>query len=88
LDSASTSQRDLLVSAFAGRELVLRAYREAIKQRYHFYSFEDAMLIGEQIPPYKSGIEYEDFVLMQLAHDALITIRHCLNSLKRYSTVR
>ena len=35
----------MLVSAFAGRELVLRAYQEAIAQRYRFYSFGDAMLI-------------------------------------------
>lgn len=35
----------VLVSAFAGRELVLRAYAEAVAQRYRFYSFGDAMLI-------------------------------------------
>ena len=35
----------VLVSAFAGRELVLRAYDEAVAQRYRFYSFGDAMLI-------------------------------------------
>jgi S-adenosylmethionine:tRNA ribosyltransferase-isomerase len=35
----------LLVSAFAGRELVLRAYRHAVKQRYRFYSYGDCMLI-------------------------------------------
>ena len=35
----------LLVSAFAGRELVLRSYAEAIEHRYRFYSFGDAMLI-------------------------------------------
>lgn len=35
----------MLVSAFAGRELVLRAYRHAIQQGYRFYSYGDCMLI-------------------------------------------
>ena len=35
----------MLVCAFAGRELVLRAYEEAIRERYRFYSFGDAILI-------------------------------------------
>lgn len=35
----------MLVSAFAGRELILRAYAEAIRLGYRFYSFGDAMLI-------------------------------------------
>ena len=35
----------MLVSAFAGREPVLQAYREAIQEEYRFYSFGDAMLI-------------------------------------------
>ncbi len=35
----------LLVSAFAGRDNTLRAYREAIEANYRFYSFGDAMLI-------------------------------------------
>ena len=36
----------MLVSAFAGREKVLNAYNEAVKQRYRFFSFGDAMYIG------------------------------------------
>jgi len=35
----------ILVSAFAGRERVLEAYREAIRKRYRFFSYGDAMLI-------------------------------------------
>ena len=35
----------MLVSALAGREHVLAAYQEAVKERYHFFSFGDAMLI-------------------------------------------
>jgi len=35
----------LLISAFAGKELIFRAYREAITERYRFLSFGDAMLI-------------------------------------------
>jgi S-adenosylmethionine:tRNA ribosyltransferase-isomerase len=34
-----------LVAAFAGLDNVLAAYRHAIKQRYRFYSYGDAMLI-------------------------------------------
>ena len=35
----------MLVSAFAGKEQVLSAYEEAIRERYRFFSFGDAMLI-------------------------------------------
>ncbi|MDR2220832.1 MAG: tRNA preQ1(34) S-adenosylmethionine ribosyltransferase-isomerase QueA [Methylobacillus sp.] len=35
----------MLVSAFAGREHVLAAYRHAVEQRYRFFSYGDAMLI-------------------------------------------
>lgn len=35
----------MLVSAFAGREKITRAYREAIKRKYRFYSYGDAMFI-------------------------------------------
>jgi len=35
----------MMVSALAGRELILRAYAEAIRERYRFYSYGDCMLI-------------------------------------------
>jgi S-adenosylmethionine:tRNA ribosyltransferase-isomerase len=35
----------MLVSAFAGRDVILRAYAEAIRRQYRFYSFGDCMLI-------------------------------------------
>ena len=35
----------LLVSAFAGRELVLAAYRHAVQEGYRFYSYGDCMLV-------------------------------------------
>lgn len=36
----------MLVSAFAGREHVLAAYEEAVREKYRFFSFGDAMFIG------------------------------------------
>jgi S-adenosylmethionine:tRNA ribosyltransferase-isomerase len=35
----------MLVSAFAGRDAVLGAYRHAVEQRYRFFSYGDAMFI-------------------------------------------
>lgn len=35
----------MLVSAFAGRERILEAYRHAVQQRYRFFSYGDAMLL-------------------------------------------
>jgi S-adenosylmethionine:tRNA ribosyltransferase-isomerase len=40
-----------LVSALAGRERILAAYEEAVRRRYHFYSYGDAMLL---LPPKKN----------------------------------
>ena len=38
----------MLVSAFASKEYILNAYNEAIKEKYRFFSFGDAMLITEE----------------------------------------
>jgi S-adenosylmethionine:tRNA ribosyltransferase-isomerase len=35
----------MLVSAFAGRDLMLEAYRQAVEEKYRFYSYGDCMLI-------------------------------------------
>jgi S-adenosylmethionine:tRNA ribosyltransferase-isomerase len=40
----------MLVSAFAGTETIRRAYAEAIRQKYSFYSYGDCMLITQRMP--------------------------------------
>jgi len=35
----------MLVSAFAGRDTIISAYEEAVRQRYRFYSYGDAMIL-------------------------------------------
>jgi S-adenosylmethionine:tRNA ribosyltransferase-isomerase len=35
----------VLVAAFAGRELILEAYQQAVRERYRFFSYGDCMLI-------------------------------------------
>ena len=37
----------MLVSAFAGKEHVLNAYKKAIEERYRFFSFGDACYIAD-----------------------------------------
>jgi S-adenosylmethionine:tRNA ribosyltransferase-isomerase len=39
----------MLVSALAGRGHVLSAYEEAVKERYRFFSFGDAMMIVDNL---------------------------------------
>ena len=36
----------MLVSAFAGRERILAAYRHAVEQKYRFFSYGDCMFIA------------------------------------------
>jgi S-adenosylmethionine:tRNA ribosyltransferase-isomerase len=36
----------MLVSAFAGREKILDAYAEAVREKYRFFSYGDAMFIN------------------------------------------
>lgn len=40
----------MLVSAFAGRERILAAYRHAVNERYRFFSYGDAMLLYPELP--------------------------------------
>ncbi|MFN2466014.1 MAG: tRNA preQ1(34) S-adenosylmethionine ribosyltransferase-isomerase QueA [Candidatus Dormibacteria bacterium] len=40
----------VMVSAFSGRERILAAYREAVEERYRFFSFGDAMLLERGAP--------------------------------------
>ena len=39
----------MLVSAFAGKELLFRAYAEAVQRRFRFYSYGDAMFIADDV---------------------------------------
>ena len=39
----------MLVSAFAGYDFIMRAYREAVEKRYRFFSFGDAMFIRRRM---------------------------------------
>jgi S-adenosylmethionine:tRNA ribosyltransferase-isomerase len=50
----------MLVSAFAGRERILAAYAEAIRERYRFYSFGDCVLITSPHPALPRGRGRED----------------------------
>ena len=35
----------MLVAAYTGKDLIMKAYKEAIKKKYRFYSYGDSMLL-------------------------------------------
>ena len=37
----------MLISAFATKEIILNAYKEAVKNKYRFFSFGDSMILGD-----------------------------------------
>ena len=47
----------MLISAFAGREFVLEAYRKAVEEKYRFFSFGDAMYIQAKQPDEERDME-------------------------------
>ncbi len=53
----------MLISAFAGRNFILSAYKTAVEQKYRFFSFGDAMYISAQQPK-----EERDKELYELEH--------------------
>ncbi len=50
----------MLVSAFAGKEHVLNAYKTAVEEKYRFFSFGDAMFITPEKPRLHSPLEEEE----------------------------
>jgi S-adenosylmethionine:tRNA ribosyltransferase-isomerase len=46
----------MLVSAFAGRERILAAYAHAVRERYRFFSYGDAMLLHPPAPEAGDGV--------------------------------
>jgi S-adenosylmethionine:tRNA ribosyltransferase-isomerase len=39
----------MMISAFGGYDLIMEAYQQAIKEKYRFYSYGDAMLLGRGV---------------------------------------
>jgi S-adenosylmethionine:tRNA ribosyltransferase-isomerase len=38
----------MMITSFAGRELIMKAYEQAVRERYRFFSFGDCMLITDE----------------------------------------
>jgi len=50
----------MLVSAFAGKDFMLKAYRHAVEQQYRFFSYGDAMFIKNKIFHHEAHEEHEE----------------------------
>ena len=50
----------MLVSAFAGQDFVLEAYRQAVVERYRFFSYGDAMLVLSSSAPVSEQLDQRE----------------------------
>ena len=50
----------MLISAFAGRNFILSAYKTAVEQKYRFFSFGDAMYISHKQPDEERAAELKE----------------------------
>ncbi len=54
----------MLISAFGGREFILEAYRQAVEERYRFFSFGDAMLVYPKQPEAEREAELKELAAL------------------------
>ena len=50
----------MLISAFAGRNFIVSAYKTAVEQKYRFFSFGDAMYISHKQPDEERAAELKE----------------------------